>query len=138
MGCDIHIVLQKKVDEHWLNVDLGRDERGWAREIYEGRCYVLFGILAGVRNYDVVPIAEPRGIPEDLPLYNGESERYLGDHSYSWLGLREMLYYDWSQQLEGESYRELVGSFYTESLEKMKELAGDDFDSIRMVFGFDS
>ena len=35
-------------------------------EIYKGRQYFLFALLADVRNYNgVTPMSEPRGIPED-------------------------------------------------------------------------
>lgn len=38
----------------------------------------------------------------------------------------------------GESYKEAVGSFYTESIPALKELAGKDIDDVRIVFWFDN
>jgi hypothetical protein len=38
----------------------------------------------------------------------------------------------------GELYKDAVGDFYDWSIPKLKELAGDDLDSVRIVFFFDS
>lgn len=99
---------------------------------YDGRNYNLFAILASVRNGSGFagvttsggfnPISEPRGLPDDLsdelkaePDLDDESDDpqvWLGDHSFSWLTLREMLDFDWSQQvrlcgvISWEQYRE--------------------------------
>jgi hypothetical protein len=70
--------------------------------IYDGRCYVLFSILAGVRNYGgVTPIAEPRGVPENAsPEYRREIESWGVDaHTPSWLTLRELGSYDWNRAI---------------------------------------
>ncbi|EJW19182.1 hypothetical protein M5X00_17335 [Paenibacillus alvei] len=37
-----------------------------------------------------------------------------------------------------KSYRDCVGSFYTWSIPKIKELAGNDLESVRIVFWFDN
>lgn len=92
---------------------------------YDGRNYAVFAMLAGVRNnYEIVPVAEPRRLPGDMcselkaladetvqaalsekerdDLYTRLRRSYgagwLGDHSYSWLTLRELLAYDWEQK----------------------------------------
>lgn len=71
MGTDIHGTFQKKVTQDgfdsWVDVD-----DTWQR----GRDYLLFSILAGVRNghgfagvvtgEEVEPISEPRGLPADM------------------------------------------------------------------------
>ena len=113
MGCDIHIKIEKRVDNAWVDVpwtssdkrtyDHKHDPTG-ALEIsdyFDGRNYNLFGILAGVRQGtwgdNIPPIAESRDIPEDSPLFNSTDYKdyYLGDHSYSFVTLRELLDYDW-------------------------------------------
>lgn len=71
----------------------GRDLQGW----YHNRNYEAFAVLAGVRNRrDVTPIAEPRGIPADVSepvrLY------HAWDHSESYLGLNELLAFDWDNK----------------------------------------
>lgn len=86
------------------------------------RSYDTFAILANVRNgtgfAGVVTgqgfnyISEPRGLPPDLSPDHQEQERYwdenedgtidkgywFGDHSHSWLTLRELLDFDWQQR----------------------------------------
>jgi len=37
-----------------------------------------------------------------------------------------------------EGYKDAAGNFYTESIPRLKELAGDDLDSVRIVFFFDN
>lgn len=120
MGCDIHFYAEKR------NVDTGKWELiGEAQRedlgdgdvdifheglsFYNGRNYDLFAILADVRNGHgfagiktgggFVPIAEPRGIPEDA----SEDCRLLCEHygvdghSHSYHTLRQLLDYDWTQ-----------------------------------------
>jgi len=118
MGCDIHMMVEKRIDGEWTEIDPGREPCWWCsdpgtkgtgtkdsccwcrgsgdqrREWFDGRNYPLFGILAGVRDYSVDPISEPRGLPDDLSSGTGLSG---ADHSYSWFSLREILDYDWEQ-----------------------------------------
>lgn len=81
---------------------------------YDDRNYTVFAYLADVRNGRgfagidtgdrVKPIADPRGLPDDL-----SDDAYLwfrhhgGDHTESWLEVAEILAYDWSgmQTLRG-------------------------------------
>jgi hypothetical protein len=63
---------------------------------YGNRNYVVFAVLAGVRNrQNIKPISEPRGLPDDL---SEEARRSAerGDHSHSWLLLSEVRAYDWA------------------------------------------
>lgn len=81
---------------------------------YCDRNYDTFAILANVRNGygfagcdtgdGFVPIAVPRGLPADLGTENAARDGHdgyyydgfwLGDHSHSWLTLRELLDYEW-------------------------------------------
>lgn len=93
MGCDIHGVFQKKTSEGWEDVET---------EYEFNRHYYLFATLAGVRNgrgfagipthSPVVPISEPRGVPDDMEIYNDEyGGNFMGDHSHSWLTGQEIL-----------------------------------------------
>lgn len=66
---------------------------GRLREVepYNGRCYIMFGVLAGVR-YIVEPIVQPRGIPNDIShevLCDWEQEED-SCHTPSWLTLAEL------------------------------------------------
>lgn len=72
--------------------------------VFSDRNYNLFAMLADVRNgygfagvntgEGFVPIAEQRGIPNDVAVPDGD----YGDHSQSWLTLRELYDYDWAQR----------------------------------------
>jgi hypothetical protein len=111
MGCDIHIMVEsleaswrataKLVkDDDWLSVE---------DEIYDGRNYKLFSILANVRNGygfagcdtgdTLVPISMPKGVPDDgSSEYKMLVEQWGCDgHSHSYLTLQELLNYDWTQ-----------------------------------------
>ncbi len=58
MGCDIHGVFQRKVNDVWEDLKSEYDCQ---------RDYTLFAILADVRNSGhITPISEPRGFPEDF------------------------------------------------------------------------
>lgn len=96
MGTDIHGFLESRY----------RPEQGWFREceIEDSRNYVVFAVLANVRNgfgfagvpthEPLKPIAEPRGLPDDHTTGYGEDVEYeFGDHSFSWLTLDEIA--DW-------------------------------------------
>lgn len=63
-------------------------------EIYDGRWYELFSILADVRNYSGnKPISEPRGIPEDscIQIKKEYEDGCYDWHSASYFTLKELL-----------------------------------------------
>jgi hypothetical protein len=111
MGCDIHMYVEykKSVNNNlvWVNGDYfkpnpyfkaNEDENQFSRmELHGYRNYELFSTLAGVRDYTnkIVPVAEPRGLPEDCTEYvNSEFERWNSDgHTHSWLTLKELKAY---------------------------------------------
>lgn len=111
MGTDVHGLWQARKNGKWENIS-----SNWE----QNRHYLLFSWLANVRNgfgfagvptYDPIkPIAEPRGLPEEIKgdhvkvttdildprrreyLEPGEEpEVWLGDHSHSWLTADEIL-----------------------------------------------
>lgn len=115
MGTDVHPAFQRKVlgstpaEDSWEYIT---DHK------YEGnRHYFLFGWLANVRNGygfggtdtgdSIKPLAEPRGLPEDLVKREEPKSRWdwkapdweeyykcggsFGDHSFSWLTSTEIL-----------------------------------------------
>ncbi len=119
MGCDIHLYAEKRVDGKWVTADEWEpdeyDDEGFTlcvpyeKRIYDSRNYYLFSILADVRNGcgfagsdtgdQFIPIATPRGLPEDVtPKVKKESGGWGGDgHSYSFFTVAELLGYDWTQ-----------------------------------------
>ena len=69
---------------------------------FDVRSYRTFAVLAGVRNgygQEYVPIAEPRGLPDDVtPEVVRQSDHYGADgHSHTWLSLGDILRYDWNR-----------------------------------------
>jgi hypothetical protein len=97
MGTDIHGRVQKRWSLKSQYEDVG--------PIEDERSYAVFAMLAGVRNgfgfagvkthEPLAPISEPRGLPSDNAKYDGEDADWaFGEHSQSWLTLREVL--DWA------------------------------------------
>ena len=130
MGCDIHGVLQ------------GRIEGGTWRsilEIEDTRNYAVFSALAGVRNYEnIEPIAEPRGLPEDFDMKEAMlvmrygDDPYVGDHSFSWLSLDELE--TWPRWIEEPRY-EMFLAWLGYARQKVDS---QYWTEARVVFGFDS
>jgi len=105
MGTDIHLAAEVYKEGRWHLVET---------ELPDYRNYTAFAILADVRNgygfagFDtgepVIPISEPRDFPKDLSEelqalldhVDGKSI-YLGDDSFSWVTLQELLAYDMNQ-----------------------------------------
>lgn len=103
MGCDIHPYAEVRRNGKWERADV---------EVPSDRNYWTFSILAGVRNghgfagvytgEPVRPIAQPRGLPIDCTYSSPDSDvgygeagyYWLGDHSWSWVTLSELLAYD--------------------------------------------
>src|ERR1700684_1139747 len=100
MGCDIHGVIERRTAYGWKRLE--------GAYFPNNRNYDVFAILADVRNgrgfagvkigegFD--PIAESRGLPDGYtPDKYSSDDFWLGDHSYSWLTLREVFEYDYEQ-----------------------------------------
>lgn len=121
MGCDIHLYVERREDGKWVSADKwepdtyveeGEEPRlcvQYEQRFYRGRNYDLFAILANVRNGrgfagcdtgdGFVPIAEPRGLPDDCcEQVRAESDSWGCDgHSHSHFTLAELFAYDWTQ-----------------------------------------
>lgn len=130
MGCDIHLVTEAKIEGKWQRVLVmcgcdwcdgkkasarGEDCYGCKgtgrREGYDSRNYEAFAILAGVRG-DATAISPPRGLPKDLSVVDRDDEDddaavWLGDHSYSYLGLDELMRFNWAQPHTKRGYVDL-------------------------------
>lgn len=150
MGCDIHTYVEHRpaVTEPWELV-AGEAPFNW-------RSYSVFGFLADVRNYSAVtPLAEPRGVPDDMsPAVAAEFDD--GVHSSSWLSVRELIEFDYDQPMndrritrngdggvtgspeEGRvtTYREFLGQSFADDVERLATLG--DPDLVRVVFWFDN
>ena len=143
MGCDIHAIVQAKTDSGWKDIPTKWDQ---------DRHYFLFGWLAGVRNMDVTPLAQPRGLPPDFSVIDGDLHpstldvlkdwevsapdsdgvmgRWMGDHSRSWLTADEILATP-PPQSPGDGD---VLAYFVDEIRRLKAEHGE----VRIVFGFDS
>lgn len=153
MGCDIHTVVERKVD--------GKYEAIPGFEPFDWRSYFMYGFLADVRNYsDVPPLAKPRGLPDDV----SEEVRELVDvwgmdgHSHSWLSVAELLDFRYDERVEDRrvtvqtgpnswdggataapgggaltTWREALGTKYFEDLSRLSDEGAE-----RVVFWFDN
>lgn len=112
MGADIHMRVEIK-DFHnngtfdWMDGDVYFKRRNYKTDneysdeyvmipFYEDRSYMLFSILAGVRNeYDIEPISMPKGIPSDCcDSVKTDIDSWRNDgHSCSYLTLKEIKEY---------------------------------------------
>lgn len=129
MGCDIHAVVEVKINPHnmegwWIN----------AGEIHINRDYRLFAKLAGVRNehpWLQEPIAEPRGIPTDASGgVDALVEAWGHDgHSHSWVTVGELVGIT-DQQLIPAARR------IAEKIDALEKL--HDAIASRLVFFFDN
>lgn len=93
MGCDIHLYLERKLNNEWRSADLF-DARGGHVSIYTGRNYTLFSVLADVRNDSGNAfISEAKSLPEDCnELIKKEYDAWSEDaHNASYLTLYELI-----------------------------------------------
>jgi hypothetical protein len=120
MGTDMWIYAEYKKNGKWnligeieSNTDYPREGKNAQqykpKEIYDGRDYNLFAILADVRNptgtslnnqkYDVISL--PRGLPQDLSLEMTQWLKHWEDGVAwpSWLLLQEILDFDWENKI---------------------------------------
>jgi len=129
MGCDINLWIEKREGSLWspcieIPYCLLPDDRN----------YDVFGFLAGVRSNENGQFNN-RGIPEDTSAPEVE----LGDHSFTYAYLDELLKAPWQRENLHESY------FYIFCLHVLPRLLGkygylspDEERNIRIVMGFDS
>ena len=143
MGCDIHLFAEglNPVTKAWEYLPAPDAEicdpsyRDWnpdwpgLKPWFEDRNYPLFGMLAGVRTHQYAPVAQPRGIPSDVSpeIYSQWIE--FGEHTPSWLGLKELLaYFDPMHRTYQSRFRDFLielGTYGTP-------------ETLRIVFWYDS
>lgn len=148
MGCDIHLYFERKVSDKWQKIEI--DKRILPRD----RNYTLFAFLANVRNYGefiVTPQFAGRGIPDDtsFPCKDGfpieTEEQWLGDHSFTYAYLDEILNAPWHIK-EGDIVDCLSNcyfrTFHEQVLPKLVGTYGWIYDeekrNIRVIMGFDN
>ena len=159
MGCDIHPFAEVRRDGAWhvntakvfpnAYADCGAEP--FTDKPFDWRGYGMFGLLAGIRDGDIVPISEPRGLPDDVSpevdkALNGPSLRSTdfwsdpGLHSYSWLTLAELQAVDpdrpFNGKLGGEPLRDYLGEGFFDQVTALAQLGNPE--DVRVVFAFDS
>jgi hypothetical protein len=109
MGTDIHLHTEIKVNGVWQHYSQPRIPRD----------YRLFAKLANVRNHwNIVPIAEPRGLPDDVTFTTKfDANRWDDDgHDHSWLTGVELAsalaWYDTGQRKGFSSEHEFFGYLF--------------------------
>ena len=137
MGCNIH---------GWIEVlawpDSERDRWWGVHEIPYTRNYVLYAVLAGVRNRgDITPISPPRGMPKDAGLMSRcEAEEDGSDgHTHSWLTYKELKDFDWLQTPDDFMIIDRIHIFFKALINEMRFLSGEyGKEGVRVVFWFDN
>lgn len=159
MGCDIHSFVEKWDGQRWIWLDGNLFDNSYPSKPWEpfpGRSYVLFAMLADVRQESppIPVIHEVRGFPSDvsvevrkamsaMPCDNAHAHSYLcydsTFYSHSWATAAELLDYDMSHPYVsqwGETLHDVLGD-YTKRFEQIAALA-DDPNRVRVVYAFDS
>lgn len=163
MGCDIHIVAEKRLrDGTWAtcrtydSIDIAMLSPSSARRLSEeslpwlsmrlrNRNYDLFSALAGVRGNG----PEPKGMPGDIaPLTREMAEDWGSDgHSHSWSSVGEMVAAFVEHALDddekvnltelrmngGTSVREFAGRYFGLDLDRQ-----NGTEDYRFVYWFDN
>lgn len=152
MGCDIHIQIEA-YGEHgweivpWVTEPEDSDEWvDWDRyhatalklpPSFEHRNYDRFALLDDIRNGSSghlwPSLAPHRGIPDDSVTH----DRYLGEHSFTWVTLDEVERHPWGD-IVGllESASDVMRPWLEECLPKIRAVTGTR--KVRLILGFDS
>ncbi len=94
MGTDIHLYVEhyNKESKRWDSLSLYKkssEDKFFPVDIYDGRDYELFGLLAGVRSI-IAPFVFSRGVPDDMSC---EVSKAYGDGQY----YHTPTWYDWCE-----------------------------------------
>ena len=148
MGCDIHFHSEVKRHGVWQHHS----------EANVRRSYALFAKMADVRNWSksgIVPISEPKGLPEDATeLTKLHSEKYgIDGHSHSWLSANEISELhkfirdqknpkEWfgedSWQFEHNNFPYFMGNHMSGFVDYPEDWKDAGIEDVRYVFFFDN
>lgn len=161
MGCDMSLMVEKKVDGRWIKYEQGGFNGSGrnANTPFDWRCYAIFSFLADVRQRDdITPISSPKGLPNDSEYLNedlsnpysldygyistgtcytkgDEIEKDIDHHSFSFLTIRELMDFDYGRMAtDKETYREYLGEDFFCDLGTLIEIGNPD--EVRIVFWF--
>lgn len=137
MGSDIRMFVEKRNQGKWesINGQFSNEtmDISYGDEFYFERNYELFAILAGVRNGEGVDgpgsghkfnqISTPKGLPNDIShyvkfQYEKQAVDEFSTHDCSWLLLKELLEFDWTQIAKVQAYvsSQVADDFYKSGL----------------------
>ncbi len=122
-----------KDDEDESDEETWESNKLWSEHPYMGRNYMLFSLLANVRNNGtIVPLDSPRGVPDNASAYYKHQVESWNDdgHSHSYFNLEELEKIDWENQIFGD---------FVETISRLQELKDyDNVYDVRLVFFFDN
>lgn len=134
MGTDIHLYIEKKdIDDQWEEVKI--DER----LMPDDRSYLLFYFLAGIRysDFEIEAQFPARGIPYDSSAL--KDDLYLGEHSFTYAYLHELLALDWKKAgLENCYFLNFFKNILTRLISGYVDYSPEQHNNIRITMGFDS
>lgn len=128
MGCDIY---------GWVEV---RNKSGdWNRQIRITELtkpdYALFGLLFGVRSYSYyIPLAEERGLPDDLSNETRIESEPDWTHSHSWITWAEIISNFDNKAINDEQLELFRGTLAPEQFKSEKQLKVQDIILQRKTF----
>lgn len=115
MGTDIHVMVERynRKENKWENVSIyTKSSNGEFKvvDIYIGRNYHLFGMLAGVRGSYDETLVGLRGLPDDI---SDDVKKYWDDysdcwHSATWYDYCELRAYEDTMKKLDKCMKELV------------------------------
>ena len=166
MGCDIHIVLERKdrngqwfgwkqlsymeteaLTFTYLNYETTHERPRYVGYTIDRRNYEFFNALCGVRGEGSEFGYEPRGLPEDAsPMVRECLDDNVDLHSHSWLTIKELvpcLAAHWGGDKKKEEYifermANEDGNLYLATQLVDEGIVSDNVDEWRLVFAFDN
>lgn len=135
MGCDIHLYFeQKDSDNNWKRIFIPESL------IPDDRNYSLFGFLAGVRNPHRRPLFSNRGIPKDTSFPSNNPDFWLGEHSFTYAYLDEILNAPWHENGLHNTYFYVFCAYVLPRLidDGWGTLSKEEQRNIRVLIGFDN
>lgn len=134
-------ILDKNEPMNWYEAKtVGKLPNPYSESPYEGRCYSLFGVLAGVRDHMRDPIDLPRYIPDDTTdeIRSNFEDWGYDAHSASYYYLYELLDSPYRKMSRQELEEDGIDPFFfKEMLDGALKIVEDPRD-LRFIFWFDN
>lgn len=125
MGRDIHLYVEKLINDQWVNVDQwkviqypdsGNIRKEVIKPFYSGRNFPLFNLLTnmyGYNRYGIKYIAKAKGFPDNVSIELSDKFNSCSDfHTPSYLTLQELMDFDWLASIKVKGFTNLLGYKY--------------------------